>query len=84
VENNRARTVLDPLAFQNYVGYLFVMGTVVTNKRIFRVNEVQMDEEGEVTVRAVHHETDGQGLSMISRGMGQVVPGLFLIDGRAE
>jgi hypothetical protein len=84
VENNRARTSLDPLAFQNYVGYLFVIGTVVNSKRVFRVNEVQMDEEGEVTIRAMHHETDSQGLSMISRGLAEVVPGLFLIDGRAE
>lgn len=84
IENNRARIDTDPLAFQNYVGYLFVIGTVVNNRRIFRVTEVQMDEEGEVTIRGVFHQTDAQGQSLISRGLVSIVPGLFLIDGRSE
>lgn len=84
VANNQARVGNDFGAFQNYVGKLFVIGTVVNNKRVFRVTEVQMDEEGEVTIRAVHHATDGNGLSMISRGLAETVSGLFLIDGRPE
>jgi len=84
VANNQARVGNDFGAFQNYVGKLFVIGTVVNTKRVFRVTEVQMDEEGEVTIRAVHHATDGNGLSMISRGLAETVNGLFLIDGRSE
>ena len=84
IGNNRASIGGNTNAFQNYVGNLFVVGTVVTNKRIFRVTEVQMDEEGEVTVRGVHHATDSNGLSLISRGITQAIPGLFLIDGRPE
>ena len=33
-------------------GYLYVIGTKLKSRRVFRVTEVQMDEEGEVTVRA--------------------------------
>jgi hypothetical protein len=84
IGNNRASIAGNTNAFQNYVGKLFVIGTVVNNKRIFRVTEVQMDEEGEVTVRGVHHATDANGLSLISRGIAQNISGLFLIDGRPE
>lgn len=38
-----------------YSGWLFVLGTKAANKRVMRVTEVQMDEEGEVTVRGVEH-----------------------------
>lgn len=84
VNSNRVTVAGVSNAFQNYVGNLFVIGRVVNTKRVFRVTEVQMDEEGEVTVRAVHHATDNNGLSMISRGLTERVPGLFLIDGRSE
>jgi hypothetical protein len=84
IGNNRASIAGNTSAFQNYVGKLFVVGTVVNNKRIFRVTEVQMDEEGEVTVRGVHHATDANGLSLISRGITENISGLFLIDGRPE
>ena len=84
IGNNRASIAGNTNAFQNYVGKLFVVGTVVNNKRIFRVTEVQMDEEGEVTVRGVHHATDANGLSLISRGIAENISGLFLIDGRPE
>jgi hypothetical protein len=36
-------------------GQLFVLGTVVRSKRVFRITEVTMEEEGETTVRAVEH-----------------------------
>jgi len=48
-------------AFNAYKGYLFVLGNTVKQKRIFRVLEVQMDEEGEVTVRAMEHPCDAGG-----------------------
>jgi hypothetical protein len=49
-----------------YKGWLFVLGSEVQRKRVFRVVEVQMDEEGEVTVRAVEHPCDADG-SLISK-----------------
>jgi len=64
-------------------GYLFVLGKSVRNKRIFRVTEVSMDEEGETTVKGVEH-ADQNGSSLIARGIAQYVPGLFMIDGRPE
>jgi hypothetical protein len=57
-------------ALAPYAGYLFVLGTAVTSKRVFRVTEVQMDEEGEVTVKAVEHpciESGSETLSLIAR-----------------
>jgi len=40
------------------VGQLYVMGIVSSTKRVFRVTEVEMDEEGEVTVRAIEYPCD--------------------------
>lgn len=71
-------------ALAGYEGYIFVLGTEIKNKRVFKVTEVAMDEEGEVTVRAVEHAVDENGLSLISNGMASVVAGLFTIDGRPE
>jgi len=68
----------------SYEDYIFVLGTAIKNKRVFRVTEVAMDEEGEVTVRAVEHEVDEDGLSLISNGLASIVAGLFTIDGRPE
>lgn len=65
-------------------GHVFVLGKVIRNKRTFRVTEVSMDEEGEVTVRAVEHPTDADGYSLITRGLAAKVNGLFRIDGRDE
>jgi hypothetical protein len=65
-------------------GFVFVLGKVIRNKRTFRVTEVSMDEEGEVTVRAVEHPTDADGYSLITRGLAAKVNGLFAIDGRPE
>lgn len=47
-------------------GWLFVLGTQVTSRRVFRVNEVQMDEEGEITVRATIYPCDQSGQSLIA------------------
>lgn len=68
----------------SYEGYVFVLGTAIKNKRVFKVTEVSMDEEGEVTVRAVEHGVDSNGLSLISNGLATRVAGLFTIDGRPE
>ena len=62
-------------ALSTYEGWLFVLGLSVTNKRVFRVTEVQMDEEGEVAVRAVEHPCDSSGLSLIA----DFTDGLFTI-----
>jgi hypothetical protein len=57
-----------------YTGWLYVLGSEVTSKRVFRVVEVELAEEGEITVRAIEHpceETVVGGalktLSLISR-----------------
>ncbi len=61
VTNNTASVL------STYAGWLFVMGKAITNKRVFRVTEVQMDEEGEVSVKAVEHPCDpNTGLSLIA------------------
>lgn len=50
----------------SYDGWLFVLGTEVRAKRVFRITEVQMDEEGEVSVKAIDHACDGNGDSLIA------------------
>jgi hypothetical protein len=65
-------------------GQLFVLGQAVRSKRVFRVTEVSMEEEGETTIRAVEHPCDTNGLSLIAQGLDAYVAGLFTIDGRAE
>lgn len=64
VSNNRASTL------SSYEGWLFVLGTSLTSRRVFRVTEVELAEEGEVTVRAIEHpceESGGQARSLIAR-----------------
>jgi hypothetical protein len=53
-------------ALKDFEGYLFVLGTPTSSKRVFRVIEVAMDEEGEVTVRGVEHPCDSSGKSLIA------------------
>jgi hypothetical protein len=65
-------------------GQLFVLGQAVRSKRVFRVTEVSMEEEGETTIRAVEHPCDTNGNSFIAQGLDSYVAGLFTIDGRAE
>jgi hypothetical protein len=63
-----------------YKGWLFVLGTSLRSRRVFRVTEVELNEEGEVTIRASEHpceESGGQTLSLIARQD----PGLFNIVG---
>jgi transcription elongation GreA/GreB family factor len=50
-----------------YAGYMFVLGATTNRKRVFRVTEVQMDEEGEVTIKAMEHPCDDVGGKLLSR-----------------
>lgn len=74
--------VADSLSPQT--GQLFVLGQAVRSKRVFRVTEVTMEEEGETTIRAVEHPCDTSGNSFIAQGLDAYVAGLFTIDGAAE
>jgi hypothetical protein len=65
-------------------GQLFVLGQAVRSKRVFRVTEVTMEEEGETTIRAVEHPCDTNGNSFIAQGLDTYAAGLFTIDGAAE
>ena len=55
-------------ALSQFRNALFVLGTQVSGKRVFRVIEVAMEGEGEVTIRAVEHpciEENGNTKSLI-------------------
>jgi hypothetical protein len=54
-------------ALAPYVGYMFVLGAQSNKKRVFRVTEVQMDEEGEVTIKAMEHPCEDSGGKLLSR-----------------
>ena len=71
-------------ALASRAGDLFVLGQVVRSKRVFRVTEVTMEEEGETTVRAVEHPCDADGQSLIAEGIANYAAGLFTLDGYAE
>ena len=47
-------------------GYLYVLGAKVKSRRVYRVNEVQMDEEGQVTVRGTIFPCDESDNSLIA------------------
>jgi hypothetical protein len=51
------------------------------DKRVFRITEISMEEEGETTVRAVEHPCGTGSKSLIARGLDVKVNGLFTIDG---
>ncbi len=61
-------TVINGVSSQltSYEGYLFVLGVEATTRRVFRVTEVQMDEEGEITIRATIYPCTTDGLSLIA------------------
>ena len=48
-------------------GAMFVLGVQNNKKRVFRVTEVAMDEEGEVTVKAMEHPCEDIGGKLLSR-----------------
>lgn len=53
-------------ALAAYEGFLFVLGVEATTRRVFRVSEVQMDEEGETTIRASSYPCTTDGLSLLA------------------
>lgn len=67
IANNTAASL------SSYAGSLFVLGSAVKTKRVFRVVDVEIDEEGEVGVRAIEHPCDANGLSLIADFSGFVV-----------
>jgi hypothetical protein len=71
-------------ALASRAGDLFVLGQAVRSKRVFRVTEVTMEEEGETTIRAVEHPCNADGQSLIAEGIASYVAGVFTIDGSAE
>jgi hypothetical protein len=71
-------------ALASRAGDLFVLGQAVRSKRVFRVTEVTMEEEGETTIRAVEHPCDANGQSLIAEGIASYAAGLFTIDGDPE
>lgn len=65
-------------------GDLFVLGRPLLDKRVFRITEISMEEEGETTVRAVEHPCGDGGRSLIAKGLDVKVNGLFTIDGDVD
>jgi len=54
-------------ALTNYEGWLFVLGTQLTTKRVFRTTQVSMEEEGEITISAIEHPCDETGGTTLSK-----------------
>jgi hypothetical protein len=65
-------------------GDLFVLGRPYLTKRVFRITEISMEEEGETTVRAIEHPCGAGSRSLIARGLDEKVNGLFMVDGEPE
>jgi hypothetical protein len=61
ISNNQSPALTD------YEGWLFVLGTQLTTKRVFRTTEVSMEEEGEITISAIEHPCDEVGGSTLSK-----------------
>lgn len=55
-------------ALASRTGDLFVLGTAVRNKRVFRIVEISMEEEGETTIKGVEHPCDANGRSLLVAG----------------
>jgi hypothetical protein len=57
------------LALQKFEGSLFVLGKPAgrITKRVVRITEVAMDEEGLVTIKATEHPTDNNGVSLLAK-----------------
>lgn len=64
---------------RTWPNHVFVLGKAARKRRVFRTTEVTMDEEGEVTVRAVEHPTDDRGFSIIANGLLPQSDALFVI-----
>lgn len=61
-----------------YKDHLYVLGIRASAHRVFRVNSVEMDEEGEVTVRATEYPCQQDGTQVLSR-VANFADGLFLV-----
>ena len=71
-------------ALASRAGDLFVLGSPLLDKRVFRITEISMEEEGETTVRAIEHPCGAGGQSLIARGLDVKVSGLFTVDGELD
>jgi hypothetical protein len=67
-------------ALAGRAGDLFILGTAVRNKRVFRIVEISMEEEGETTIKAVEHPCDANGNSLIVAGLANPSSTLFTIS----
>lgn len=67
-------------ALADLEGYLFVLGQKTTTRRVFRVTEVEMDEEGEITVRGTNYPCTSDGLSEIAN----FSDGIFTVTGALD
>ena len=45
----------------DYVGWMFVMGTDKPSKRVYRVTEVALEEEGELSIKAIEYNCFEEG-----------------------
>jgi hypothetical protein len=54
-------------ALSDDAGAMFVLGAVTDRRRVFRVTEVTMSEEGEVTVKALEHPCETVDGNLLSR-----------------
>ena len=50
-----------------YNGWMFVMGTKKPQKRVYRVTELSIEEEGEVSVKALEYECFENGGKLRAR-----------------
>lgn len=57
---NRQVTNKKASSLAGYVGWMFVMGQQALTKRVFRITEVALDEEGEVSVKAMEYPCDDE------------------------
>ena len=73
IANNASQALLA------YEGWLIVLGNQLTSKRVFRVTEVTMEEEGEVTIKAAEHPCEEEGGVTRSKIV-QFNPDLFVIQ----
>jgi|688.fasta_scaffold71172_3 hypothetical protein len=67
VVNNATTGVISAASLSSKEGAMFVLGVKNNRKRVFRVTEVAMDEEGEVTVKAMEHPCQDSGGKLLSR-----------------
>ncbi len=63
-------------ALSDKVGQLYVMGIASGKKRVFRITEVELDEEGEVTVRAMEYPCDDEDRAHVA----DLRPSLFKVS----